>query len=566
MENSEQIDAPLTPRKFARWALRIMLPSLIAIVFLTSEEKLFSDAKAPHDTTAYDQLMAPPTRLSALGSLNLTNVVINRTNNKVRVTLPKIVAGKADFYDFTTVRVKPNEAAQLTEGELRIRYLGAAHGEVPQGDGNGMVEGQFHDLDGLPMSLNDVKEIHKSWRVERLSIQGQWPEIRMPIEAHPDEKLKFLSARVFDARTRRNLTSGHSSRNAKPNFKIYVFEMKRWHDAPIELIVDVAYGPVEIIQMATQSGTSTRVGHHTLHLLAAESGHANSSNMGGSGSSESCMSWTTQEESKDSEATFGFAVLPSANSFPAKIELFVKGKDKPQNLGCHTSATGLILSANSPLEDVQSIRITRYLNARRVISEIPNIPGLPSENDTIENLFDVHIPSARIKNASELERYIEDAVQLGFESRRLGRLTPPQGYFPRVFHDATPRELTLEYLKLSTNISRLRVNGDTRRIEVRGPWHEELFKKIRDGLKYYTAACHPSQSSPRTRPASPRRCHRLWRCGSIKLCRFLRSAERVLQVTQSVSEAHHAPFPRLRFGLYYSHYGPSSSHRICRWS
>lgn len=487
MENSEQIDDPRPSRKPARWTLRIGLLSLIAIivaiVFLSSEEKLFSGANAPHDTTAYDKLLEPAIRVPAPGAQQLTNVVISRNNNKLRVTYPEIVAGKAAFYEFTIVRAKSSDAAQLAEGRLRVRYLGAAHGEVPLGDYNRMVEGHFYGLDGRQMTIGEIKRIHESRRVTPISVRGQWPAIRMAVEAHPDEKFKILSARLYDARTRRDLTSGHMSRDAKPNFKIYDFEMKRWHGGPVELIVDIAYGPVEIIEMPPQPGASARVGRHVLHLLASDSGHANSSSTGGAGDGECYMSWTIDEDRKNGESTFGFAVLPSANSFPAKIEFMVKGKDKPQNSGGNTSSIGMILSANSPLEDVQSIRITRYTNARRIIFEIPRIPGLPSENDTVENLFDIRIPSARIKDASDFERYIEDAVQLEFENRRPGRLAPPQGYFPRVFRDTTPRELTLEYMKLSTNTTRLSVNREKNTIEFLGPWHEEIIERIRDGLK-----------------------------------------------------------------------------------
>ena len=347
---------------------------VVAIVFVNAEEDLFSDANSPHDTTAYDKLHAPPVAAPTLDSSALTNVTVIRTNNRVRVKFPHIIAGKADFYDYTTVRVAPGGSFKLIQGDLRIRYSGVAYGVVAQGDNNRRVEGSFFDLDGQPLKPDDIKTIHSARDVSQLSIKGQWPVVRLAIEAHPDEKIKFLSARLYDARTKRNLVTGHISRTAKPNFKVYDFEMKRWHNGPVELVLDVAYGPIETIEMKAQPSTFARVGHYNLHLLAMSSGHANSSG-GGPGQDESFMHWTIQDKGKDTQATFGFAVFPFAGSFPAKVEFLVKGKVKLQSSGGHTSATGWILGVNSPLEDVQGILITDYPNARRIVFEIPRIPG-----------------------------------------------------------------------------------------------------------------------------------------------------------------------------------------------
>lgn len=285
MEIPEPFEAPSAPVRSARWTPRAALLGLIgmivAIVFLSSQDKWFSDAKSPQDTSAYDKLLEPAIPAPTSASSNLSNVIVVRTNDRVRVTFPDTVAGKADFYGFETVRIKPNETVQLTEGGMRARYLGVAHGEVPPDHYNRSVEGRFFELDGRPMSLDEIKKIHQARRVSPLSIQGRWPEIRIAIEAHPLEEFKILSARLYDARTRRRLTGGHSSRAADPNFKIYDFEMKRWHGGPVELILDVAYGPAETSEMPTQPGSSARVGDHDLHLLAADSGSANSSSMGG---------------------------------------------------------------------------------------------------------------------------------------------------------------------------------------------------------------------------------------------------------------------------------------------
>ena len=93
--------------------------------------------------------------------------------------------------------------------------------------------------------------------------------------------------------------------------------------------------------------------------------------------------------------------------------------------------------------------IPHYSN---VLFTLPRIPGIPPENEGLEDLFDVRIPFAEISSSKEFHWMICSASQTRFHDVRgergeadLPQTQFPRGYFPRSFVDVTVRELLDEY-------------------------------------------------------------------------------------------------------------------------
>jgi hypothetical protein len=130
--------------------------------------------------------------------------------------------------------------------------------------------------------------------------------------------------------------------------------------------------------------------------------------------------------------------------------------------------------------ELKEVRFRYFPATHRVLVTIPELPGLPEENRNIENLFDVHIPYFRNQYEYAFQGGVAQLLQI---QNTYIPLTFPQGYFPLIHTNTTPRALFNEIRSLRSNPAQQLV-ADPRKniIELRSSPIEELKKKIKREL------------------------------------------------------------------------------------
>jgi hypothetical protein len=115
--------------------------------------------------------------------------------------------------------------------------------------------------------------------------------------------------------------------------------------------------------------------------------------------------------------------------------------------GSSTSGPIYDISMNHALEEVARVRACYRTQRRRVLIHLPYIPGLPEENNAIDDLFDLHIPYVRLHDAGQAGMFLARTLQLQ-SSSRTGPV-PPNSInsirFPLEFSDTTVREIARLY-------------------------------------------------------------------------------------------------------------------------
>ena len=161
---------------------------------------------------------------------------------------------------------------------------------------------------------------------------------------------------------------------------------------------------------------------------------------------------------------FVFACQPAASKMPVTFEFLDADGNVLPGRGSSTSGYTHDRSLQQPLEKVARVRARYRTQRQRILIHLPYIPGLPEENNAIEDLFDVHIPYVRLHDAGQVGTFLRRTLQLQM-SRQTGPV-PPNSInsirFPLEFNDATIREIAQLYaeggnLKVDIENEQLRV-------------------------------------------------------------------------------------------------------------
>jgi hypothetical protein len=178
--------------------------------------------------------------------------------------------------------------------------------------------------------------------------------------------------------------------------------------------------------------------------------------------------------------TFVFAHNPPASSLPFDfIGLGPKDKVLPGG-GGGSSGNLFVMQVQAPRESVQKARLKFFPAVKQLVFHLPEIPGLPTENRGVQNLFKVRIPYVRVNGEYELREIIESTVQLRFGPSVA--FNPPPGYFPHVFTNQTAENLLAENLQYLPDRRHVKVNMATEEILLEEPFARELIKVLRKKL------------------------------------------------------------------------------------
>ncbi len=253
------------------------------------------------------------------------------------------------------------------------------------------------------------------------------------------ENMKVMRFRVFDTRTRRVVTGAGIYRKTE-NLNIYEGDLAMWHNSPVDIVVDVAYGPCDVIEFDPVPGKGYSAPDADLRLV--DRVDASGSSFGGSQSQVNIGLPRKPDETREGLL---FVCQPGVRASPFTIELLDADGAVISGGGGTSGMHALYFVPRDRSGDVERIRIIRRKTLRRVFFHLPYWPGLPPENANVDNLFDVHIPYVNLKEDLELERFFRSSLQLSEFRRTLGARRTA-GFLPREYTDTSVRDILKEYV------------------------------------------------------------------------------------------------------------------------
>jgi hypothetical protein len=466
--------------------LSIPLLGILALVWaLTGPDTLQSDPAAPRVPDDYEKLLRPAMAATSSRQPELSDsITVTNIANSLVVSYPasSTEAGENSF-PFKLHVAPDSQRLELGSGIISLDYIGVGYGKFESTDANTYeTEAPPRFFDALLQPLTDQQlkaKLPQSWE-RKLRYRGIFPFVRLGFAMERLTNFKVLSARFFDARTHRPLTSGYGH-SGSPVSRISIdCDLAMWHRGPVDVVLTIALGPVETFEIEPIAGKGVQYGLGELKVAAIAEGRSN----GWSSSSDSRTNRITIHFSGDDRqkgTTIVFASSPQASSIPLDFEILDRNGKPLSSGGGGSSGTFLVTGANGPLAKVSRIRVKYYPNIHRLFFRLPSIPGLPAENDELKNLFDTKVPFARVQYEYQFGELIQGLVQM--DILRSASLSNPPGYYPKIFTNTTAREILHEYLNLFPQRQQVRVDTNRQAIKIEDFYLRKWWQRVEQFVK-----------------------------------------------------------------------------------
>jgi len=384
-------------------------------------------------------------------------------------------------FAFEVREMLPGESLNIDGGTLSLCSIGTAYLGAAQTMEEDAVY-RFYDTQLREITDERLSEVETFGTTKpggnfRYS---PFPVVALLFEHNGIEDLMFQGIRVFDSSTKKELIGGYSSkgRGAHHQFSTHI---PLWHQTPIDVVVEASYGPSKIFEFAPRAGEGFSEGNFQCRLICVFEGVDTYSN------SFSRERKVTEEFRKarpgEGRSLFFFACQPVAMKMPVTFEFLDADGNVLRGGGSSTSGFTYHTSVQHSLKEVALIRARYRTRRQRILIHLPYIPGLPEENNTIDDLFDVCIPYVKFQDAGQVGGFLYRILQLN-SSGRSGPV-PPNSIdsmpFPQEFRNVTVRDIARLYAEGGDLY--VDINNDWLRLEYPLPLGERLKKLLQKMLR-----------------------------------------------------------------------------------
>ncbi len=351
-------------------------------------------------------------------------------------------------FAFELQEMTPGELLDIGGGTVKFSCIGTAYHDANQTMAEDAVF-RLYDPNLQPIADTDLRELRNYDTTEDGSNfrYDPCPAVQFVFQHQGIEDLMIHGIKIFDSLTGKLLTSGYSSSGSHGSHRFNT-HIPIWHRTPIDIIIDVSYGPIKTFEFAPRAGQGFDEGSFKCRLISVfegvEPGRHSYSSRG------NIMTHKFPKAPPDKAGlTFFFVCRPTASQMPVTFEFLDKDGNKISTRGSSTTGYAHSIAFKQPREKIALIRAQYRTRRYRIVINLPYIPGLPEENNAIDNLFDVHIPYIRLHDPSQVDQFVRQTLQLGI-SRSTGP-SPAAGInslsFPLDFKDVTIRDIARSYAR-----------------------------------------------------------------------------------------------------------------------
>jgi hypothetical protein len=430
--------------------LFILAAVAIGALLVRNKNRLYSDPAAPRESKAFAKAFTLVTNTPAVDT-NDFNISIVRSNDaEVRIEFPKQFAQPPD-YQHAFVFAEGSNTVSFAESQVTIGTI--AVNSSPDG---GATNTAYYSPAGERLDAAAIRASLTMWS-GGARFRGTFPHAEFYFESTnlpPDVML--LRFQAFDHRTRRLLTSGHSSglqRGAKTVLWIGA-DIELWHQTPIDIVLTIATGPVELtshpIDLKAPPIPFPGGMLKLLHISEAEINSWGTDINNGT----NFVTLSTDRETQPPKTSFVFFGWPTMQGLPIQLQLARADGQPVQHTGMSSSESLLIATVAEKPADLAKIEMRYFPNVYRLVFHVPELPGLPEENRHLQNLFDTRIPYLRVPYQYAYQSTILKLIAM--EGPQLP-LTFSNSFFPLIRSNTTPRELFREMDSLASDPEKILV-------------------------------------------------------------------------------------------------------------
>ena len=434
--------------------IALIIAALSALIYFDKKksEFIYCDPAAPrgNDLAKWQEIITPKQEITPVDNDFFDKIEISSDANEICIQYPTSTGSPEDPFPFEIREMTLDQPLEIGEGILKFLGISVAYCDSNHLSGED-VPYKFFNAQFQPEKeeiINELWPYNKHEKDSRFQY-NPWPFVRFCFEYQEIEDVKFLGINVFDVRTRKLLSSGYSSGGtlaekwSSHDFKV---NMPVWHQTPIDLVIDVSFGPSKTFEFPPEVGEGFKYEGFECRLISILDDIDTSRSSNSSYDKKSIIRIFKAAPNRKG-SSFIFACHPTASKMPVTFSFL--DKDGQNLTGRGSSTTGYIQEnrLDQPLEKVTMIQAKYRTNIYRIIVHLPYIPGLPEQNKNIENLFDVYIPYVKFDSAGRIDDFINKTLQLQ-RSKTTGR-KPSQNIqnssFPIIFTDMTIRDIAKQY-------------------------------------------------------------------------------------------------------------------------
>ncbi|MDB6052774.1 MAG: hypothetical protein JWN25_297 [Verrucomicrobiales bacterium] len=444
---------------------------------------LRSDPATLRDDKAYKKLVGPPQRFVATNLPPISGIILTTNGSQIQVTYPVPPEQEPSLFNYTVERLSPGQTVTIQGKRVSLKYLGISYGIIPTNlwnQYNFRKTGHYYHSDFTEIPRADLQlAIPSQWNRE-IDFRGRFPQVRFVLGPEIIGSAKFLDIKIVDARTKKILTRGYGI-TVSPDVGFNIdAEMLMWHSAPIEVIIDLAFGPVETFQLKPVVGARLTHPQGEVEVLAVALGDSLSWSMN-NGNGTNMISLNFNSTNATNGAMVVLSSRPQASSLPIDFAFIDQhGKVMPSNIS-GSSGNAIMMGLGGSFSDLDFIKATYYPKSVRLICSLPSMPGLPAANKDVSNLFDVQIPFVLLKTDYEMEQFLRDVLQLEIVQNHI-RTVPP-GFFPRSYEHVTPRIILNDYLKCYAEPYSVRINPKKQTLELQSSFVKRTWERFQKWIK-----------------------------------------------------------------------------------
>ena len=426
----------------------IILLSMVIVMLSGGEAVLYCSPNSPRisGVADWEATISPVQEPVQLDEGFFDSFVISSNNDGWSVEYSyNNIAGNSFAYELS--ELTPGEPLNIGGGSLEFSAIGTAYLGANQ-ELEDDAKYRYYNSRLQSISDEEVSELENDNIIEKgMNFRYNFfPSVQFGIKSQDIEDLMFHGIQIFDASTHAKLAGG-LGRSEYKRHCWYNTHIPLWHRAAVDVVIDVSYGPTKTFEFAPQAGEGFEYDIFKCRLIHVFEGvdtshHSSSSN-------EKVITQQLFKAAPDEASLcFFFACQLQANQIPVTFKFLDADGNILKGLSQRSSSNNsLKIYLHQPLDRVALIRARTRTRRQRIVIRLPYIPGLPEENDAIDDLFDVYIPYVRLRDPGRVGRFLTQTLQLR-HSRSTGRI-PQDSFdnslFPLDFYDVTLREIAERY-------------------------------------------------------------------------------------------------------------------------
>ena len=402
-----------------------------------------------NDLEAWKKTITPVQQIEDMDENFFDNFTVSSDSNFFTIKHPSENPPDNPFA-FELHETTPGEPLEIGDGTLEFSCMGTAYLDANQTISD-KVSYRIYDQQLKSINNTDVSEFEMYALTEDANFRNSsWPDVQLFFKHQKIENVIFHKIKIFDGRTHKILATGFVCPGID-GFCYFHTHIPLWHRTPVDVVLDISYGPVKTFEFAPCAGEGFDAKNFKCRLISVIEGFDYGTRS--SWSRENVRFHILKKVPPDkAELTFLFACLPAAHHLPVTFEFLDKDGNKLRTRNSSTSGYTHYVRLEQPLEKIAIIRAYYRTRRQRIVIHMPYLPGLPEENKIVKNLFDVHIPYVMFNGPGQVEQFLRNSLQLG-DSRHKGRNTKNSIYktkFPLEFRNVTIRDIAQRYAQGGT--------------------------------------------------------------------------------------------------------------------